>query len=267
MTHVSEPSKSGAILSPNFTEQDLSDWTNCALLIPHEPIRSGLNTFVQITNPEQNYFSRSTSDVVEVESTDNGRGKQIKLLFRWYNRILYRFIHHHHDAEENIYFPWLQKRTEKLPPKITKDHVELVEMMENIKNLENTFFDEAGDLLEETFVANLKQLHEMSIELKDSMWEHLNEEELIVPELLRKHNVTEKEHEAVVLRIGKSGGVKSSKIGLPWIIDCMMQWGGPEMVKEFRSGIPWLIRRILKKWWNPYYVKKNKGIALRISDV
>lgn len=257
----SYPNVSSPILSPNFTAEDLSEWTNCALLIPHEPIRSGLKTLVEITNPNRSHYCR-----LNIDGLEQYRGKQIRVLFQWYNDIFHFYVHHHHDHEESIYFPWLQQRTEKLPEKMTNDHDDLITMLDNIKDLEKIFFYEPGRLMEETFVANLKQLHEACIALRQSMEEHLDEEEMVVPGLLRKYSVTEKEHEAVVDRIIKSSGWKGNKIGLPWIIDCMTQWGGTEMVKEFRSSIPLPVRMIQKKWWTPHYMKNNKEIAMRMID-
>ena len=256
--------ESESILSPNFTEADLTEWTNCSLLIPHEPIRSGLNTLIEITDSRQRYYQSQ-----DIYGNDCRWGKQIKMVFQWYNDILYRYVLHHHDAEEAIYFPWLQERTEKLPEKLTKDHLKLVEIMEDIRRLEQTFFDPSrtGLLRKDKFIVNLRELHRASLVLRYSMMEHLNEEELIVPGLLRKHGVTEKEHQVVVDRIISSLGLKGNKIGLPWIIDCMMQWGGPEQVKEFRSGIPWPIRFLNKNLWNSHYIKNNKEIALRIRSI
>ena len=87
------------------------------------------------------------------------------MVFQWYNDILYRYVLHHHDAEEAIYFPWLQERTEKLPEKLTKDHLKLVEIMEDIRRLEQTFFDPSrtGLLRKDKFIVNLRELHRASL--------------------------------------------------------------------------------------------------------
>ena len=91
----------------------------------------------------------------------------------------------------------------------------------------------AGNLKEEEFAENMSNLHESCIELRTEMFEHLNEEEQVVPGLLRKHKVTQQEEGEVVNRILEGLGLDGNKVMLPWIVDAMGRWGGKEMVNDF----------------------------------
>jgi len=244
------------MLSPNFTREDVNDWTNTSLLIPHEPLRNGLETMVKISDPTL------------YEGGDGTKwDKQIQLFFEWYNDILYFYVHHHHDAEEEIYFPWLVSRAEALPPKLNADHEKLIEMMDAIKNGKDTFYDEKGTLKEDDFIENVKALHKACTKLRDEMFAHLNEEEKIVPGLLRKHKVTQQEEGVVVNKILEGLGLGGNKIMLPWIVDAMGRWGGTEMVTEFLELVPGPILFLYKMWWKDHFDENNKGILDRITSV
>jgi len=244
------------MLSPTFSREDVAEWTNCSLLIPHEPLRGGLNVLVELTDPK--YYEDGDAVVL---------AKRIKVFYAWYSDIFYFYVHEHHDAEEKIYFPWLEERTEKLPQKLSLDHEELIEMMDAIKNGQQTFFDDAGALKEEEFAENLRALHRASVKLCEEMSRHLNAEEEAIPGLLRKHEVTRQEEGAVVDSIVKSLGLAGNKVMLPWIMDAMARWGGKAMVDDFKAHIPGPILFLNKMWWDDHYVENNKNIIARITEI
>lgn len=48
--------------------------------------------------------------------------------------MFYTVLHHHHDNEEKIGFPFLAKRAE-IPARITEDHVSLMECLDQASEL------------------------------------------------------------------------------------------------------------------------------------
>ncbi len=248
------------MLSPTFTREDIADWRNCGLLIPHEPLRQGLETLVEIT------------DLRHYEDGDAKQWeKQINVFYQWYNDIFYFYVHHHHDAEEEIYFPWLADRIKAsgatLPQKLTLDHQELMELMDAIKNGKDNFFDaDSGTLKVGEFSGHLRELHSACTKLRNEMVQHLNEEEETVPGLLRENGVTHEEEQAVVQQIVEKLGMGGNKVALPWIIDSMRRWGGQEMVDEFMAALPAPVRWLMKWSWNDHFVEYNKGILKRLTS-
>ena len=243
------------ILSPNFNEDDIEEWSNRSMMIAHEPIRSGLHTLIEIT--KERYYDSEDVKILK---------KKIDLLFKWYNEHFLYFVHHHHAIEEHVYFPWVASVTEKIPEKLSHDHGELISMLQNIKNARISFDANDGRLDVDNFKKNLKALHALCEVLHDNMIEHMNEEEHIVPALLRQYEVAEKDEKIVVDKIVKNLGLSANKIMLPWICDVMEQWGGPQKVKEFMNRIPIAIRCI--KWlsWDSHYRKNNKNIIQKIKE-
>ena len=247
------------ILSPNFTEEDLKDWRSTTMLVTHEPIRSGMNTLMEITNKK--YYTTTDCKVLE---------KKMKLLFKWYNDIFYKFVIHHHNVEEKIYYPWILSKTEALPEKLSKDLATLNKMLDEIKNSRSSFYatgDDKNKLDADNFKKNLQELHVLSEKLYKNMSQHLDEEERIVPVLLIQYDIKQAEESAVVDEIIEGLGLSANKVMLPWITDCMLRWGGAQRVKEFMSHVP--LRMRCRKWlsWDWHYVKDNKNIIDSIANL
>ena len=76
------------ILSPIFNEKDVNDWRVRGLLIPHEVIRHGLITLVDITNDK--YYPLSN-----VDATQKIENKMTKF-YTWCKKYFYFYVHHHH---------------------------------------------------------------------------------------------------------------------------------------------------------------------------
>merc|ERR1711998_120959 len=62
------------------------DWQDESLLIPHEPIRRMMK--------EADALIPLIDQVWKVQR-----------FFCWYNDVFHFYVHHHHDAEEEIFFP------------------------------------------------------------------------------------------------------------------------------------------------------------------
>jgi len=76
------------------------------------------------------------------------------------------------------------------------------------------------------------------VELRVLCCEHLEEEETLVPPLLRDH-FTPEEEKALVEKIMKTFDPKDLALILPWTMDAMNEWAGEEFSKGFiKKGLP-----------------------------
>ena len=106
------------ILSPVFgPENPPKDWCDVAFLVPHEALRHEMRAMIVSVNSLQ----------------DDCDQWKVNFFARWYIEFFSPLIHDHHENEEEIYFPWVATRG-KMPDKLAKDHVALVELLDGIKS-------------------------------------------------------------------------------------------------------------------------------------
>jgi len=218
------------------------DWCDEGLLIPHEAIREALFDAAEALR----HLEPRASKMWKVDN-----------FFTWYLQYHLPSIHHHHDAEEQIYLPWMATRV-AIPEKLAADHVELLETMDSIRALYDTRFDKAcaSDAAAEALVADLRAAWAgYSMMMQD----HLAEEEEVIPALLRA-NFTVEEEAVVVGEIIASLGLDGNKKFLPNIIDAMSRWGGEKKVEEFMLNIPPPIRFLYATFWQPDYENNQKAL-------
>lgn len=145
----------------------------------------------------------------------------------WYCNVFYEVVLHHHDAEEDIYFPWIAEKVAFENNRTTLQHDELKKLMEEIKSkCDKNEMDGLGDLL--TKLAKL-------------MKDHLDEEERMVPDMLRKTGYTAQQEQAVIGKIVEGLGPQGNALFLPIITHAMDLAGGygPTMNKTiFMSVLP-----------------------------
>ncbi len=166
------------ILSPVF-KGDLSNWRHTVLLGTHECIRRALRTLVLIT--DEQCYQHSDIKILKL---------RIETCFEWYNKYFVFGLPEHHTAEEDIIFPWIEKTCKvKLPKKISKDHDQLIQMMDDIKNSQNEFKEMLKWSATE-FAVKLKILNQRCCKLEQLMSEHLNEEERSIVPLITKYNIS-----------------------------------------------------------------------------
>eukprot|EP00971_Amphidinium_carterae_P221711 4401140-Amphidinium_carterae.1 len=131
------------------------------------------------------------------------------VFFKWLSTYYVTYVHHHHDAEEGIYNPAIEAKAGKLPPKISSDHRQLLADIDKIESFEQPIT--AGEQ------AALQAFKAHMTDLMNMMEEHMNEEERIYPEYLRKSGMTEEEEAAVVEKIVQALGLGGNKTALPGI--------------------------------------------------
>eukprot|EP01084_Bolivina_argentea_P023522 43881_1 len=243
------------ILSPVCRDLDLSDWRDIVLLNAHEPIRHALSTLISIT--EKQYYKTSNIKILK---------KKIKKCLKWYQKYFCLLVHCHHDGEEKILFPWIEHNCEKLPPKISKQHVELMEMMKEITNMKKSFEKVSN---EKEFDAELNKLNDLCQKLKQDMSEHLNEEERCIASLFKKYQITQNQYNEVhkrVLQEGRKLGFSAHKRLVPWLIDIQTLYKSQAQMDKVMKQVPGLMKPIIKYYWMPHYLKNNKNIAQKIQN-
>lgn len=228
-------SESTVILSKVITAP--KDWCDEGLLIPHEALR-------------QDLFA--ADEVLKCLKNDGTAAWKLANFFIWFREYHYPNVHHHHDAEELIYFPWMRSRV-ALPEKLAKDHDFLIAQMDKIDSL----YTHGAELDAAATGELIAALQREWGTYKEFMVEHLAEEESVVPALLRE-NFTIEEEAAVIDKIIQSLGLTGNKLFLPLIIDAMQRWGGERKVAEFKQNIPPPILFLLDYFWTPDYLNRQK---------
>src|SRR6185312_12827862 len=106
---------------------------------------------------------------------------KIDRFFKWYNKYFYSPVHHHHDIEEQIFFPWiLTQGNIVLPDRMSADHKTLLKGLSDIRDMEPQFkqaHNKSDTALLETLCQQLRQRVSALCEL---MYDHLAEEEKVV---------------------------------------------------------------------------------------
>lgn len=205
---------------------DPQDWADESILLPHELIRSALNRMEHVLK-EDNFGEYAIWKITYFQ--------------RWYKKYFCTFVEHHHTAEENIYFPFIKTKVE-IPEKVETDHSELMNLMDDIKGIYDI------DLLR----------NKVSI-LKEKMFEHLAEEEQIIPSALRD-NFTKLQEKIIVNMIIQSLGLSGNKVALPWVLDNMSTWTTQSNIDEIYNGLPRFIKFMYNNFWLKDYKKNNIGL-------
>ena len=97
------------------------------------------------------------------------------------------------------------------------------------------------------------------------MFEHLAEEEQIVPTILRE-NFTQNEEKEIVGKIIQSLGLSGNKMALPWIIDSMKLWCSKDKIDDLYNSLPIFIKLLYNCNWIYDYKRNNKGLLQAILD-
>ena len=205
------------VLRPN------GPWYDRHFLIPHEAIRYDMLLMERALQPQ--YFQPR-------------RTWKVRRFFQWYQTYFVEPVHHHHDTEEKLYFPWvLQKPGVTMPHRMTDDHVTLLRQLDEIAAMERKFAGTMDSAQLDTLAAELlRRVSDMCEHMRD----HLAEEERIIPPLLRD-NFTEPESLAVINQIVKSRGLDNFHLA-PNELMCQWRAGGEESRGYLLSLMPGVMR-------------------------
>ena len=261
------------VLRPN------SAWYDRGLLIPHSAIRFDMLLMERAVQPQ--HFQPQ-------------RAWKVRRFFTWYNQFFLRPTHHHHDTEESdhahhiahsnpllacphvpsdepparsvfssslscrpvlvyrsIFFPAIMARAPPLPPRMTADHKTMMAQLEAIRLMQAQF----------TSTTDPKQLDELAVLLRERihslaalMREHLNEEEELIPPLMRDHFTEAEIHHIISSKIIPGRGLDNLYL-LPSELINQYRIGGEESRAYVLQSVPgplkWHWRKFSSTWYKP----------------
>ncbi|KAL7543032.1 hypothetical protein ACHAWF_007311, partial [Thalassiosira exigua] len=211
------------------------DWADLGLLIPHEGIRRQMTMMVQSASALPDDLSPNEAWKAE-------------LFAKWYVEYFYESVHEHHDAEEEIYFPWIKTKAEYPEKEFSKGHEELMKAMGVMKKACQTIVAKKG----KGCADEIKLMKEKVPAFEKEMRAHLQEEEEIVPALLRD-NFTQDEEGVVVERIIAAGGLTMARKFMPAVLEAMREWAKPGFYDAVVGSMPPPIRHLEFKYYVPDY--------------
>lgn len=131
---------------------------------------------------------------------------------------------------------------------MSKDHEALMKMLSKIEDICDAIIAKQG----KGCSAEIIELQEQVPTFEKHMCNHLEEEEELIPSLLRD-NFTREEEDKCVQRILKREGLHGARIFVPSVIFAMQKWAKPEFVEEFLSSMPGPIRGLVEGYYIPDY--------------
>eukprot|EP00339_Tiarina_fusa_P002570 CAMPEP_0117002788 /NCGR_PEP_ID=MMETSP0472-20121206/4331_1 /TAXON_ID=693140 ORGANISM="Tiarina fusus, Strain LIS" /NCGR_SAMPLE_ID=MMETSP0472 /ASSEMBLY_ACC=CAM_ASM_000603 /LENGTH=297 /DNA_ID=CAMNT_0004703233 /DNA_START=73 /DNA_END=967 /DNA_ORIENTATION=+ len=217
------------------TENPPKDWADVGLLIPHETIRH-----------QQHHMLKSVGRLAELVDQKTLQPWQVLYFCEWYVDIFEPFIHHHHESEERLYFPWLQTKAEIPDKRFSKSHEDLLDLLTKIGDI-------CGKVIQKKGVGCENEVGELRAAILiyvPEMNSHLAEEERDIPDLARKH-FTEAEETAIVEKILQSYSLGDTRNTIPFLVADMRVWASPEYVEGFIGNMPGPLQGLLKDYWIP----------------
>eukprot|EP00164_Ancoracysta_twista_P007031 GFYU01009904.1.p1 GENE.GFYU01009904.1~~GFYU01009904.1.p1 ORF type:complete len:306 (-),score=125.12 GFYU01009904.1:351-1220(-) len=216
---------------------DETTWWEKGFLVPHEPIRKELRIVREM-------FKDGHLDF-----------KEFPWKIEWFFSYVKKFfgsVHHHHDAEEKIFFPELEK-VGKIPPsdRVADDHRELLQMLDTFLAYEDKLKTASGKKITDLN----KEMEEKWIALENHMSDHLAEEEFEYGPQIGKV-LTHKQMDNIVKKIIKSLGLGDGATYMaPWLYAVAKDdWADEEYAnREFPNNMPPPIRSLFWNKWVPRY--------------
>lgn len=220
-------------------------WEEEGILFPHEGVR---------------FLMQELSDAVS--SMDSAPAWKWENLSTWYQDYFYTVVHHHHDAEEKIYLPWIQARV-SVPDKITADHPELMRAMDDL----STMLKKGASLPATQRAEHLTDVQKLLASFTEDMQQHLAEEEEIIPQLLREGGFTHEEEGPVVGQIIEGLGLDGNKKALPPMLHAYARWAGDEKAEAFVSNnLPLPIQFLYRNFWQHDFDYRHKGLLASLAE-
>lgn len=142
-------------------------------------------------------------------------------------------MHEHHDAEESIYFPWIESKAPIPEKELSQSHEELISTMQQMKGACEAICQKGGV----DCTTEISLLKNTIPTFETDMRSHLQGEEELIPKLLRE-NFTQEEESMIVNKIAEAGGLTLLKTMFPAICASMKLWVTPEFFDEFCKSLP-----------------------------
>eukprot|EP00184_Porphyridium_aerugineum_P005367 CAMPEP_0184705564 /NCGR_PEP_ID=MMETSP0313-20130426/34784_1 /TAXON_ID=2792 /ORGANISM="Porphyridium aerugineum, Strain SAG 1380-2" /LENGTH=158 /DNA_ID=CAMNT_0027166939 /DNA_START=6 /DNA_END=479 /DNA_ORIENTATION=+ len=138
-------------------------WQDAGMLVPHEPLRRMMLGM----------------KLAKVDTIDKA-----KKFRKWY-KLFMGLLHHHHDMEEQVFFPAFEAKGVKMPQIFYDDHKELLVMLDKVKTLSVQCCKD---------ISHAKALKVAVDDLISHVLPHLEQEEDLFNGMLRDH-MTREEHD------------------------------------------------------------------------
>ncbi|KAL3927800.1 MAG: hypothetical protein SGBAC_012925, partial [Bacillariaceae sp.] len=152
-------------------ENPPKDWADASLLVPHEALRMEMNCMI-----------KSVDKLSELAKQTTMQEWQVVYFCEWYLDVFAPFCHEHHEVEEEVYFPWLQTRANIPKKELSKEHEDLVKMLDGLASICKTIISKTGYNCNEEVEELKTKTHTFVVDMK----EHMAEEERDIPPLAKK---------------------------------------------------------------------------------
>jgi hemerythrin-like domain-containing protein len=240
------------ITSEVYGPQNLpKDWADVSLLIPHECIRR-----------EMQHMLASIDKLCELSSKGESIVQPWKTLYfcEWFVDILEPFVHKHHKAEEDIYFPWLKTKAEIPGKKFSKDHGELIDLLNATSSICVKVINKKGLGCWSEIEALQPKMHKLAEEMST----HMMEEERDIPPLARE-NFTEADEKKVTEKILRKAGLGEMRCMFPSILSAVNEWGTPAYAEKLKQQVPPPLLYVANNYYVPdheTYIKPKRDAPL-----
>ncbi|CAJ1945200.1 unnamed protein product [Cylindrotheca closterium] len=216
-------------------ENPPKDWADASLLVPHEALRMEMNCMIQ-----------SVDKLSELTKSNTMQSWQVVYFCEWYLDVFAPFCHEHHDVEEKIYFPWLQTRADIPKKELSKEHEEIVEILDELTSICKKIICKTGyDCKDE-----VEEMRTKTNVFVLNMREHMAEEERDIPPLAKKV-FTEAEEKKILNKIIRRSKPTTTRKFSPSILISVSEWSTPEYYLEFRKEIPGPVLHVMEKYYRP----------------
>lgn len=216
-------------------ENPPKDWADASLLVPHENIRR-----------EMQRMTDSADKLVELSKLKSMQSWQAVYFCEWYLDCFQPAVKEHHDVEEELYFPWLQSKTDIPDKQLSKEHEELIEMLDEITTICNIIITKTGFQCQDEVSELSTKMHGFAIEMK----EHMAEEERDIPPLAKQH-FTASEEMKIINKIVRRSPPSDVRKFFPPLLFAVSEWATPEYYDEFRKEIPGPVLHVMEKYYVP----------------
>jgi hemerythrin-like domain-containing protein len=216
-------------------ENPPKDWADASLLVPHESLRR-----------EMQHMMDSSDKLVELAKFNSMQPWQAIYFCEWYLDVFQPFVKEHHEVEEELYFTWLKTRADIPEKHLSKQHEELIEMLEEITYICRKIISKTGFQCKDEVEALRTKMHKFAMEMK----EHMMEEERDIPPLAKKF-FTESEEKKILNKIMRRSRPSDIRKFLPSLLFSVSEWSTPEYYMEFRKEIPGPVLHVMEKYYVP----------------
>jgi len=234
------PTKRGP-LSPGI--KDPQCWQDEGILVPHEMFRW--------------YFTQVREMLAAMDNS--AETWKPKLFGKWATVYFLPMVHHHHEAEETIYNPWITAAGATLTKSIETDHKSLMDGVDKATAIAQKCA--AGN--DSKAIAELKQVLTKWMEDCEA---HFDEEEKIYPEALKSTGLSPEDEGKTVEKIIQGLGLDGNKKMLPAILYAMCLWGGEQKMQGFFDTLPPPIQLLCQKCWLDDFWVNNLQVMQAITS-